>query len=392
MKAMCHFTLMDSIASPLQESVDGTARCVTITEMLKPLVIWSQYMLILSGQSVSWPTSLSAPLHALGWFWSSTSPQTISLECLVPKDSVLHVAPIRVLLGLCMPVLMLVVILLIDEVANRLLLHAKHHGISTRGQVARTASVVAFTFMPSVVRSLFSLFACVPLDQAMAPPYMQHAVGSFWESDMSQECYTGYHKGWAFGLGIPLVFLVCCGLPGWIAFLCYRNRSRLDDESVKRHWGFLYHTYTPAYCWWEAVVICQTCVLIGVSVFGFTIGEYYQNLLLNATLALAMVLLLIVKPHASPLVGLVTLQCIGCLFLTSYVALTFVQAGSIQPPDAYKEIMGALVLFANVVYVCSLVWRMFQLANVVLLMQQLSTWVSRVMAPVLHWCGAHRVL
>lgn len=66
-------------------------------------------------------------------------------------------------------------------------------------------------------------------------------MGSWWVEDMSQQCYKGYHKGWALGLGIPLTLLFCVCLPfGGFAFMWRSHKQgRLQDVRFEKHYTAL---------------------------------------------------------------------------------------------------------------------------------------------------------
>jgi hypothetical protein len=42
-------------------------------------------------------------------------------------------------------------------------------------------------------------------------------------------------------------------------------------------------------CWWEAVVVLQTIVLVMVGTFGYALGPYYQALVMTAALCIILV-------------------------------------------------------------------------------------------------------
>ena len=120
------------------------------------------------------------------------------------------------------------------------------------------------------------------LDKPGEGPYQAEAVGSWWVVDMSQLCYSrsGYHRGWALGLGIPLTLFFCVGLPaGVFLFMWFsRKQGKLQDMQFQKHYGFMYRLWRDERCWWESVVLLQTCALVMVSTFGFALGPFYQTM------------------------------------------------------------------------------------------------------------------
>ena len=254
------------------------------------------------------------------------------------------------------------------------------------------AMVVLFTFLPGLVRSALSLFMCLPLDDPAHVPYAYtgEANGTFWVSDLNQLCWSGYHRGWALGLGVPFTLMLCLVSPVAVFLTMFLYRNRLRDPAFRRHFGFLYHNYRPAYCAWETVVVLQTLCIVSISVYGLKLGAYYQALLMNAALAFMLLLLTACKPHASWQLHRLYQAALGCLLLTSYAAMSFLSVAAITSGNngviisgssssnsynqaayaVYKTIMGVIMLLANVTFTAyaimvllrSLQWRWLQAA------------------------------
>jgi hypothetical protein len=224
--------------------------------------------------------------------------------------------------------------------------------------------VVLFFFLPSLQRTVFGLFACVPLDQPATWPYQAAAVGSFWVYDTSSVCFaTGWHRYLALGLGIPLVALLCVVVPGFIVFITVSHKSTLYDASFRRSWGFLTHAYRPTFCWWEAVVVWETAALVAISVFGVNVGAFYQCLLMMAALMLISHLQLGFKPYTHVQAGQAMRQGTHCLLLTTLVGLSFLPYGPVQAGATYGLVMGGMLLAVHVVYVCSVLWRLLRIID-----------------------------
>lgn len=340
-------------------------------DLTKPLVVYAQWLFIVVNVSgVPWPPSLAYPMQALAWFWSSASSNSLGLDCVLPRHAALPLAPQRVVFGLLMPLAILAVLMCIEA-----LLLLRKRGNGQRGNPAASMGdrclslflCISFLFLPTWAHTVFSLFACVPLDSPASPPYTAEAVGAYWAEDMSQACFAagGYHKSWALGLGIPLMLLFCFALPaGLFAFIYISNmRGLLNERIFRRHYGFLYRTWRDGVRWWEAVVVLQTIVLVMIGSFGFALGPYYQSLVITAALVIILVLLLSVKPHYSTPAGVVTLQSVGVLFTTAFSALTFMQYRNIVPAPGYTMAMGVFVLLLNVVFVLSTLWKLLRVVE-----------------------------
>lgn len=110
-------------------------------------------------------------------------------------------------------------------------------------------------------------------------------------------------------------------------------------------------------------MVLQTVLLVAISVFGYNVVPYYQNLCINAGLALTAFLLLAVRPHAHASAGKAALQSIGCLFITIYAALSFIKLSELPTSKANGMAMGAIVWLVNLAFVLSTVWQLVRLVD-----------------------------
>jgi hypothetical protein len=122
-------------------------------------------------------------------------------------------------------------------------------------------------------------------------------------------------------------------------YITVSNRSSLDDRLFQQHWGFLTRSYGARYCWWEAVVICQTKGLVAVSVFGANMGATFQAVVMTAVLAVFLYLLMAFKHFAYQRTGRSMLFGVQCLLLTTFVGHTFQLTASsrAQPQMAFVK-------------------------------------------------------
>ena len=121
--------------------------------------------------------------------------------------------------------------------------------------------------------------------------------------------------------------------------------------SSKKHYSFMYRMWRDEWCWWEAVVLVQTCVLVMVSTFGWGLGGYYQCLLAATVLAIVGMLLLAVKPFNCPAAGKITVISVCVLFFTAQVALSFIPSyNNVSLGYTYGNVKGAFILLANLAF------------------------------------------
>lgn len=375
MKLLCHFSLAESthnlpapvaagtLRGPPQEPVESRTH-LNPTELLRFLVLFCQWMLLVAGLSgVQWPETVGVPLQVLAYVWAPASPESASVECLLQiasnAGSRVPMGVAKVIFCLGMPLAMLALLLLLEVciIAVKRWRHPRQT-IYIVDRLISTTMVVVFFFLPSLVRTTFSLFTCVSIDQPVQAPYKATAVGSYWVYDTAQLCYSGYHRGLALGLGIPLLFVIVLGLPAAVAVLMLRNRHQLKDPAFSRHYGFLLNGYKASACYWEAVVMLETIILSAAVVFGPTLGPFYQSLIMTLCMATIMVLLVAVRPYVQRQANVVALQSAGCLLLTAFIAQSFLPYGDVNPGRVYGIIIGAVLLLVNAAFVGFVLWKL----------------------------------
>ena len=60
---------------------------------------------------------------------------------------------------------------------------------------------------------------------------------------MSMPCFTDWHLKVSLGLGLPLLVIVCLGVPLLPYLLLRHHRGQLHTPAVKLSVGFIYRSY-----------------------------------------------------------------------------------------------------------------------------------------------------
>jgi hypothetical protein len=368
-KLLCHFSLSNNLRGL---AAGNQAPLPSPTDVLKPFFIYLQFMFVVATMpGISWPGVMSVPLQGLTWLFSSSTPHSLSWECIMSRDGAVPV-PVQVLaLSLTMPFVLMALLLLFE---SALALYRTRRRVMARSTALRKeyqklvaeGIVLWFLFYPMLLREVLGMFACLTLDQAADAPYQPAAVGSFWERDMSQRCWQGYHRTIALALGASLTGLLTVLVPGAMLLFLLHNRRSLYSTTFQHFW-FLYHMYRPSVLFWEAVVIVQTAALVSISIFGFAIGTYYACLALTTVLALTMVVHAWARPFANAMAGNIALRGLACVCFTSFAALSFLPPGTRYGQEGvnqhYAMVAGAIVLLINVAYIVSVGVQLFRLID-----------------------------
>ena len=371
------------------------------SDMIKVLILFLQYLVIVSSLSVPWPTALAYFFRITKFVFAASNGQlgSVSVDCVllqstgssipvsVQRQLIYLVAPLGVLAGV-------ILLSVIKAIAVRALQATKlratksrasnvgrgtstsniRRGSSTsRAGSANTGAhlqrntigstilrklplmcvVTFFVAYPFLVRVSLGLFACLQLDRAedSSDPYPQFAVANagrgYWVHAMQQACFEGWHLPWALGLGLPCVLLFCVATPLALLVGLTVNKSKLQRAGVRAQFGFLYRPYIEKRSWWEGLMTVQTVLLVTVSVFRYTLGGFYSVLLVTVMFTVMATLQLIFKPFASQRLHIMQLVATGCLYITSCIAQSLF-SDDVSSAYIYREVIGAVGVCLNV--------------------------------------------
>jgi hypothetical protein len=342
------------------------------SDYMKILIRHLQYIAIIGTIGIVWPRFLAGIISAAAWVFTASSPEVISLDCFfLTHQAGLPLAIKRVLVYLLAPacILLGMLLLLVLEQGFWKLLEmcgalnlsrwGRLSGVSAQVWLTVSAIVVLFFFYPAFLRLSLGFFACYGLDSKSGfsgqDPYPEYAVANasagYWVSDIQQACWEGWHKGWALGLGVPLVFIFCLGVPLAVLLLLVLNRTKMDGRSTfSECFGFLYHNYRPKRFYWEVVSLLQLAVVVAVSVFTHTLGPYFSALLLQLAFFIICGLQHIFKPYSSKLLNDTALLSAAVLFFTSSITLSLFRV-DMEAPQLYGDVMGVVGLILNAGFV-----------------------------------------
>jgi hypothetical protein len=358
-----HFTWYDNVEG-------GTG--LRPSDFLKVLIQNIQYLVIIGSVAVPWPKFMQGLFRASSVVFGVAAGQALSLDCWLahyaprstsrlPKAMQLQLvqflAPVLVFLALVMLQLLLWAMRTAAAAVVRssttadcdsqfcMQAEAVAKPLQLREYLRKlplAALMVAYYAYPTLLRASLSFFACLRIDAPTGQPgvaLLAHPHG-YSILDIRQECFAGWHKGWALGLGVPAAILTCIGVPVGLLWLLKSHASMVDNQAFREHFGFLYRNYAPGKTWWEAVWAAQTVLLSWVAAFHFRLEAYFSMLLLASIFALSAALQGIFKPYMVHKLHSAHYASTACLFVTCLGALTMFPVDN--PPESVATVHAAI--------------------------------------------------
>lgn len=248
--------------------------------------------------------------------------------------------------------------------------------------------VVLFFGYPTLLRTSLRFLACLPIDSAVPGSLVKllsHKQG-YLMIDPNQECYAGWHRGWAFGVGIPTVLLMYVVIPVGLFWLLKANQHRAGELRFRETFGFLYRNYRPKFLYYEAVTAVQTVALSAVAVQHFWLGPYTALLLLSLLFFVFGGIQMACRPYTHQKLHIVHYGASAVLFLTTLAGLAMFHVEGQAPPQEISRV--AIALLALVLDVGFVAWCLIEVVVVASSGNMVKSVTSKVLGCVN--CGADK--
>lgn len=105
--------LVEATAAENRRFAEADEALILPADLLRPLLLYSQYIMVIGSIAIPFPDLIMAPLRALAWFWAPASPETLSIDCLLTGNA-LPMAIQRTLFYLGTPFAMLFALLILE--------------------------------------------------------------------------------------------------------------------------------------------------------------------------------------------------------------------------------------------------------------------------------------
>ena len=125
-----------------------------------------------------------------------------------------------------------------------------------------------FLLHPNITRTFLTVFQCVDISNNEARVRV----------DLEMICYSYQHLLWWFILGFPTILIWGIGIPLSAFILIYRNRNKLEEESVKHYYLLLYQGLKKEWFYWEFVNTSRKVLVLSINIFLSTYPLMYRLL------------------------------------------------------------------------------------------------------------------
>ena len=217
-----------------------------------------------------------------------------------------------------------------------------------------TVTAVVYLIFPTLVAQAFKIFDCKTI-----------ANVQYLAVDLEHPCFKGAHTLAVLTLGAGQLAVFVVGLPLLVLFFLRRNRKA--QGGLKRHvvqvrYGLFFAAYTDKMYFWEIVLAARKIGIVGISVFGRSLGTQRQ-----AQLALLILFLCISLEIAGAPFRVVTERhkVLGRLELGSLFTLwgtmwcgTLIFASQAPGDEGFVVFLSVVVAVVNVGI---MLWLVFQL-------------------------------
>ena len=196
---------------------------------------------------------------------------------------------------------------------------------SFKRNIVSSNVIVLFIILPTLTDAALSLFQWTEIDN-----------GDFRvTSDFNMVCYSPSHVLWCFMLSIPMLAVWVFGTQGFILYYLFRNKKRLNTQSVKKYFHILYIGYRDDRFYWEFVNTFKKFVLISINVFMSQISKSYKGMAAIVTIIVIQRIQIVLKPYKlkvnnevenASMVGVGFTIFGGLLFMKGQATVSFIEA------------------------------------------------------------------
>jgi hypothetical protein len=260
-----------------------------------------QVITLLTSFPIAWP-QIFVNIFQVGGAVTTMGQHLVNFKCFYPETSEAEVfyttAVVWAIVPFLLPLASVVVWILLSKIKNVDDLQSK---------MKSTVVGLLYLIWPALISTAFSLFSCSSVcDEILL------------RIDLEEECWVGRHAAYSFALGVPMLLLFVLGFPMVAMFMVQRLQSTVQETrksiakavsaaavpgtsnggnrgkgkhhrwfsnvhvvenitsaqmSTHEAFGMLYTSFREEVWWWEITVTVRKIVIVGIGVFGESMGE-----------------------------------------------------------------------------------------------------------------------
>jgi hypothetical protein len=315
-----------------------------------------QVITLLTSFPIAWP-QIFVDIFQVGGAVTTMGQHLVNFKCFYPERSEAEVFYTTAVVWAIVPFL-----LPLASVMVWLLLSKTRDVKDLQSKMKATVVGLLYLIWPTLVSTTFSLFSCSSVcDQTL------------FRIDLEEQCWEGRHAAYAFVLGLPMLLFFVLGFPMIAMVMVQRLHSKVRETkktiaaavaaatvsdtnnetsndinhttkgkhhrwfsnvhvvenitsaqmSTHEAFGVLYTSFREEVWWWEMTVTIRKIVIVGIGVFGESMGEMQVHVTL---LCIVIVLLCtaIVQPYGKRrLLNYLELFTLTAIWLTLWAGNVF---------------------------------------------------------------------
>lgn len=202
---------------------------------------------------------------------SSPNESFFSFDCFIEGYEIKLFAPSNSLFKLFLYMFLPIILILIISFAI-LLMKCILHSINKQKSFYHKRAIVVsfigivFLFHPTLTIESLSVFLCNQIDENDYK--MTH--------HMEYKCYSFEHLTWVTLVGLPILIVWVFGCPLVAFIILTKNRSKLEDWSIKKYFLILYQGFKPEVYYWEFVNTSRKFSILAISSLMNSLSVNYQ--------------------------------------------------------------------------------------------------------------------
>mgnify|MGYP000739300986 CR=1 FL=1 len=240
---------------------------------MKIFTNYTQLAYLTTQFKLKWP-ELVVELFSIQKTTASLPEQLFSVDCYLQDsgDSFENAVFIGAVIMSLLPLLLCVAAFLVWGVISL----KKRSLEPMKKQLVATLIILFFTVHPTIINSLFSVFACTEIE----------GLGMWLIQDLEVECWDSTHTFYSMGVALPGIVVWGVATPAFIVWVMHKRRKYLHRLENKLRFGFVFNGYRMDRFYWEFLIMYREVVLIALAVFFSRVSVMIQTLMCLAMLAL----------------------------------------------------------------------------------------------------------